>query len=98
MRGIGFCSVVAVLIAATMSNAQDKAVIDKAVSDCVQFVHSFQADPGMQSFYRKFDAYFNVATGLVQNNATLVGDQAALFQFNKCMAQKGLPLGPPKSN
>lgn len=95
MRTLTFFSAATCLICATASSAQDKAVIDKAVTDCVRFVQSFAAEPGFDFFYKRFDAYYNAATGLVQNNATVVGDQAALFQFNKCMAQRGLPLGAP---
>jgi hypothetical protein len=56
-------------------------------------VHRFPADEVDKLFFRKFDAFYNTATGKVQNNAVYVGDQAALYQFDKCMASKGYPLG-----
>jgi hypothetical protein len=101
MKILRFCCVTAVLILAGPSEAQDKvavdkAAIDKAISGCLNFVHSFPAEPGYGMFFKRFDAYYNTATGLVQNNAVTVGDHAALFQFNKCMAQSGFPLGTLK--
>ncbi len=46
-----------------------------------------------EGFFKKFDAFYNLATGTVQNNATEVaGDTEPLYEFNKCMASEGLPL------
>lgn len=72
--------------------------VEAVVKACVAQVRSFQADEIQQPFFKQFDAFYNAATGLVQNNAYRNGDQPPLFQFNKCMASKGMPLGPPKSN
>ena len=80
------------------SQGQEPAVINKAVSECLNFVHSFPADPTYEPFFKKFDAYYNPGTGLVENNAMTNGDQAALFQFNKCMVQHGVPLQYKNSN
>jgi hypothetical protein len=94
MRKLNIYCVVLVLNLAwvSTSHAQDTAVINKAVSECIKFVHAFSDD----SFFKRFDAYYNVATGRVENNVMYVGERAALFQFNKCMAQHGFPLGTKK--
>jgi hypothetical protein len=42
----------------------------------------------------RFDAFYNAATGMVQNNVQYNFQQRFLFVFQKCMAEKGLPLGP----
>ncbi len=44
-------------------------------------------------FFKHFDAYYNPATGMVENNAASNGDQQALYNFRKCMAQEGFALG-----
>jgi hypothetical protein len=75
-----------------MLRAEDVVAINKAVSKCLNVVHSFSNDPDNGVFFKKFDAYFNPVTGAVENNADYMEDQAALFQFNKCMAQNGPPL------
>jgi hypothetical protein len=69
----------------------DTATINKTVSECINFVHA------LGDSFKKFDAYYNPATGRVENNVMYVADQPAIFQFNKCMAQHGLPLGPKKT-
>jgi hypothetical protein len=40
-----------------------------------------------------FDAYYNAATGMVQNNVEYNFQQRFLFAFQKCMADRGFPLG-----
>lgn len=65
--------------------------INQVMKHCIDIVHGTQ-DPIYQEFFHRFDAYFNAANGKIQNNATVVGDQKALFVFNKCMAQNGFPL------
>jgi hypothetical protein len=47
----------------------------------------------MRMFYRHFDAFYNSADQLVHNNAYRNGDTDPLYQFNKCMAEHGMPLG-----
>jgi len=59
------------------------------VKYCVDFLH--RASPG-NSFYQSFDAFYNPATVNVENNVVFVGGQEALFVFNKCMAEQGVPL------
>lgn len=88
------------------SHAHEAAAINKAASECLNFVHSFPAEEPYASAFKRFDAYYNSATGAVENNASSfpisdfrgVANQAALFQFNKCMAQHGIPLEYKKSN
>jgi hypothetical protein len=36
--------------------------------------------------------FYNPSTGKIENNVTTMGDQKALFAFNKCMAEQGFPL------
>jgi hypothetical protein len=72
--------------------------VDNIVKYCVEFVHAFPAYNQMdvttnKGFFKKFDAFYNSATGTVQNNATeVVGDTEPLYEFNKCMAREGFPL------
>jgi hypothetical protein len=69
------------------------AAISKAVSHCVIAVHNTHpTESWMQQYYTNFDAFYNPASGAVQNNAQTVGDMKALFVFNKCMAEQGYPL------
>jgi hypothetical protein len=56
-------------------------------------VHAFPTDSTNRFFFTRFDAFYNPATQQVENNATLVGDKDPLFEFNKCMAATGVPLG-----
>jgi hypothetical protein len=71
------------------THAADTATINKTVSQCIEFVHSL-AVPSVIGF----DAYYNSSTGAVENNWTNAYNREPVFQFNKCMAQHGLPLGP----
>ena len=65
----------------------------KAINRCVNVVHNTQPPESyMAMFYKNFDAFYNPATGLVQNNAKFVGDQDPLFVFQKCMTAQGIPL------
>jgi hypothetical protein len=79
------------------ATAQDKTVIDlidRAVKICVEQVHRFQpAEAWQTQYFQQFDAYFNAATATVQNNGWRNGDAPPLYQFNKCMAGQGFPLG-----
>jgi hypothetical protein len=77
------------------ANAQDITAINKAITECIIAVRSFH-DPMYEAFLKRFDAFYNPSTGQVENNATMAGDQSGLFQFNKCMASKGYPLGSKK--
>lgn len=87
------------LILPSIANAQDHATARKMVSNCVKWVREFSDDdPMYYPFYRRFDAFYNESAGTVENNAYAAGDQRALFQFRKCMAHNGMPLGPSKLN
>jgi hypothetical protein len=59
--------------------------INAAVKACIEVARA-HGDPD-------FDAYFNTATGSVQYNASYANTQ---FAFQKCMAERGLPLGKRK--
>jgi hypothetical protein len=76
----------------TISPEQSQAIIEKVVQYCVDVVHKFPADETEAYYFKRFDAFYNPATGLVQNNGYLVGDEPPLYEFNKCMASQGLPL------
>jgi hypothetical protein len=71
----------------TQQTPAETATINKAVSKCLDFVRT-KADP---VFSKGFDAYYNPATGRVENNAALIGDKESLSRFNKCMAEQGVP-------
>lgn len=86
---IGLFTLAAATLACTAAQAQDAAVINKAVSQCLKVVHSSTDD----EYAKYFDAFYNQASGLVENNVIYVSGRPALFQFNKCMAQHGVPLG-----
>src|SRR5690349_11696872 len=74
----------------TISPEQSQALIEKAVKHCVDVVHQFPADQIEAQFFKRFDAFYNSATGRVQNNGYLNGDLPPLYQFQKCMASQGL--------
>lgn len=73
--------------AAAQTDPVTTALIVAAVKVCVVEVHK-SAD----SFAKHFDAFYNPATGLVENNAVYVGDQPSVYQFRKCMTAAGYPL------
>jgi hypothetical protein len=77
-----------VLSAVTSPALADEALVNKALSECLKVVHSA----------KQFDAYYNSVDGTVENNAMFgLLDRPVIFQFHKCMAQHGFPLGsPPK--
>jgi hypothetical protein len=71
---------------------QSQAIIEKAVKHCVDVVHQFPADQMEAQFFKRFDAFYNPASGRVENNGYLNGDLPPVYQFNKCMASQGVPL------
>jgi len=78
----------------TISPEQSQAIIEKVVKHCVDVVHQFPAHNQMdigtnENFFKHFDAFYNRATGRVENNGYLNGDIPPQYQFNKCMASKG---------
>jgi hypothetical protein len=82
--------------AAASPSQKDTAVAEAAVKTCVTQVNS----PTSYGF----DAYYNSANGLVQNNSpSIFSDiyeaqkwQHVLFVFDKCMAEQGVPLTAAK--
>jgi hypothetical protein len=70
------------------------------VTGCVKLVKSSTPPksvtnlygPSAQLYFGDFDAFYNPATGRVENNAQIVAMQPPLFLFNKCMAEHGWPL------
>jgi hypothetical protein len=76
--------------------AQSTDTINKAVNECIEVVHSSPGNDFEKFSDKKFDAYYNPATGLVENNVIYMDDKGSLFKFNKCMTSMGLPLGPKK--
>lgn len=80
-------------------NEQQVKAISEVVAQCVTIVHGTTpaSAPGMaemdKTFYRRFDAYYNIGTGLVQDNVTVNGDLPPRYAFRKCMAENGFPLG-----
>lgn len=70
-------------------------MLKKVIAQCIEVARaSAPKDTPDYSlgFYTRFDAYYNVASGLVQNNVRLSGEMPALYAFNKCMASQGWPL------
>jgi hypothetical protein len=65
----------------------ETAAIKETVRACVQVVHS-NPDTFSQGFY----AYYNAATGTVENNMIYQAGREPLFRFQKCMAEHGVPL------
>jgi outer membrane murein-binding lipoprotein Lpp len=74
------------------------AQLNRVIRMCVEVVHATKPaanDPLGEitaQFYARFDAYYNANTGRVQNNTTLNGELPAVYTFNKCMADNGIPL------
>jgi hypothetical protein len=79
------------------------AEIRKTVKLCVATVHKAggcwtesgngnSCSYSEHEFYINFDAFYNPASGTVENNVTLQGERKALFIFKKCMAENGVPL------
>jgi hypothetical protein len=85
-----------VLSAVTSPALADEALVNKALSECLKVVHSM--NPKDYPTAKQFDAYYNSVDGTVENNAMFgLLDRPVIFQFHKCMAQRGFPLGsPPK--
>ncbi|MDB5535026.1 MAG: hypothetical protein JWO28_3341 [Hyphomicrobiales bacterium] len=88
---IGLCGASA--LAQTQAAPDQTGAIDRVVKQCVAAVRAAPSEKGLEGFYRGFDAYYNSLTSKVLNNATTVGDQKPLFVFQKCMSEKGIPLG-----
>jgi hypothetical protein len=77
--------------------------VEKSIKSCVELVHKIKAKNQFEDeFYKNFDAFYNPATGLIQNNAYRNGDREPLYRFNKCMTERGVSLSsgasPKNSN
>ncbi|MCX7174061.1 MAG: hypothetical protein NT159_09070 [Proteobacteria bacterium] len=68
--------------------------IQRTIKLCVEATRSLaqNVEGYEKKFYTGFDAYYNLGSGTVQNNVMLNGEKPALYAFNKCMAEKGVPL------
>jgi hypothetical protein len=64
--------------------AVDDVTINNLVKFCVARVHLQNDEPS-----QRFDAFYNPATGRVENNAIYDADQEPLSRFEKCMAMQG---------
>ncbi|MEB0058802.1 hypothetical protein [Variovorax sp. LG9.2] len=76
--------------------SEQAAMLTASITQCVQQVRSIGDTLPKEPFdnavvYAKFDAFYNVASGRVQNNNQYV-DQSAIYAFNKCMSTHGWPL------
>ena len=66
--------------------------IEQTVAKCVKYVRSLETEKETYNqVFAAFDAFYNSATGRVENNNQFV-DQKAVYTFNKCMTSKGMPL------
>ena len=63
--------------------------LNTAVKACVEVTRRGE-NPG-QTWH--FDAYYNAGDGSVHNNVEYVFQRRFLFVFEKCMAERGFPLG-----
>jgi hypothetical protein len=67
--------------------------IKDLVHECVHYVrHMPNPNPIYGDSYKHFDAFYNGASGKVENNAFLNVDQQALYVFRECMAEHNYPL------
>ena len=65
----------------------ETAAIKKTVLGCVQVVHR-----NIDALSQGFHAYYNAATGTIENNTLYQADTGPLFRFRTCMAEHGAPL------
>lgn len=85
--------VLAAIAVPTHAQTSDPA-INAAVTACVEHVHKMTpSSPYFADAYRQFDAFYNPASGEVENNAAL---RDPLYEFNKCMTLHGVPLSYPR--
>lgn len=73
--------------------------INAVVKACIEVANAQNVgNPNVGKWH--FDAYYNAATGRVHNNAETMPSggikpyqHPSLFAFQKCMAERGFPLG-----
>jgi hypothetical protein len=63
--------------------------LKKTISLCVDAAR--KSAPG-DAMAQEFDAFYNPGNGQVQNNVRFQGQRPALYAFNKCMTERGIPL------
>lgn len=73
------------------------ASLSPIIADCVKLVRASGQQGGTMAemeakFWTGFDAYYNPASGRVENNVMYNGQRPALYAFNKCMSAKGVPV------
>ena len=73
------------------------ASLSSVIANCVKRVRASGPQGGTMAemeakFWTDFDAYYNPASGRVENNVTFNGQRPALYAFNKCMNANGTPL------
>jgi hypothetical protein len=71
------------------------ATIKLVIAQCVSNVHIGAPSGALDyevKYWQGFDAYYNPGTSQVLNNATVNGQQPALYAFQKCMSEHGFPL------
>ena len=74
-------------------SAEQIVMLKNVILQCVQIVKkSAPKDDYNQNFYSQFDAFYNPATGRVQNNNLYNGGIPVVYAFNKCMTSLGFPL------
>jgi len=81
-------------LAQPQTNPTDpNAALKSAVRACVRHVRNMpNPNPVYGDSYKHFDAFYNPASGRVENNAFLNVDQQALYVFRECMAEHNYPL------
>jgi hypothetical protein len=70
----------------TQLTPAEVAGVIKAVTKYLDVVHAKD-----DTVSKNFDAYFDPATGQVENNAAFAGDREPHSRFNNCMAQQAYP-------
>jgi uncharacterized coiled-coil protein SlyX len=73
-------------------SADQVEALKKVVAECVRTVRSSTPHDELSQFYSGFDAFYNPASGRVQNNIIYNGGLPAVYAFNKCMTDNGWPL------
>ena len=92
----GALAIALVFLNATRAFSEPSAEqINAGVKACVDAVNAQELKRNPQVTFR-FDAYYNAATSRIHNNLDQLGyvpQRAYLFAFEKCMAERGFPLG-----
>lgn len=77
-------------------SAEQKALLLKAISDCVQLVQASAPRElrykGEREFWTRFDAYYDPISGRVIDNGVARGHVPVVFAFRKCMMEHNWSL------